>query len=298
MLPLLLGGAVAAQMGGSIFSGIMGKSAAKKKEEAARQAMAAQRTEINNDSSYAKGFIHGYNLQAQGYLKPFQQTGVQANQSLSDILSGKVNLDDMVGQSSLFKFQQREGERSINRQLRARGLYSSGAGLETLSRFESQLLGEEGERYMNRLFQLSSSGQNAANVMSSNDMAAGRSLADISMQAGGALANIAGAGNLQIGQAQAEGINAIGGMGQSIGNAVAGGLGSFAQFQMMQPLLQRMAGPQAPPPDGFDEAGMHQEDLGRYIVTDSIMDQQLPRRPILPPTNEYSMGPSGAYSNF
>ena len=49
-------------------------------------------------------------------------------------------------ESPLYGFQKELGERAINRQLSARGLYGSGAGLETLERFYNQLGAEETER--------------------------------------------------------------------------------------------------------------------------------------------------------
>jgi hypothetical protein len=180
---------------------------------------------------------------------------------LSDILAGKVNLDDMVGQSSLYKFQQETGSRNINRQLRARGLYGSGAGLETLAKFETQLLGEEGERHMGRLFQLSTSGQQAGSQLSTNDMNTGNLLADIAMK-----------GGLNRASAAYQGDMSIAGMGQGIFDAAGSGLMSGLQYNMYKPVLDKWAGKTDEATAAATKAaGEHQEDLGRYIVANTPM---------------------------
>lgn len=268
---LLMGGAAALQAGGSIFSGIMGKSAAKKQEEAIRRAQ-----------EQASGVTKQYNDQAQGWLRSFRDRGDTAGGTIQDILQGKVNLDDMVGQSSLFKFQQETGTRDINRQLRARGLYGSGAGLETLARFEKQLLGEEGERYMGRLFQLNNQGQQAAGVLANNDMQTGNTLADIAMKGG-------------LGRAQAgyQGDMAIAGMGKSLFDIGAGGLNSMMQYDMMKPILDRMAGGSSQPTAAELTAGREEELKGQGIVAGTRMPPVTALQPtvLAPPISEYSMGP-------
>ena len=70
---------------------------------------------------------------------------------LMDILSGKSDVTKMLQESDLFKFESNLGQRDINRQLKARGLYGSGAGLEALSRFSSELTAKEGQRHYDRL---------------------------------------------------------------------------------------------------------------------------------------------------
>lgn len=278
MIPLLLAGGAAASIGGSIFSGIMGKSAAKKQEEMLRQAQAK-----------AEGVTREFSDRSAGWLRSFRDRGDTAQTSLQDILSGKMNIDDMVGQSSLFKFQREEGTRNINRQLRARGLYGSGAGLETLAKFETQLTGQEGRSYMEDLFRLSEQGLRAGSQLAQQDISTGNTLADLAMRGGMAQAN-----------SRYQGDMSIAGLGKDIGNAIAGGVTGYAQYNMMEPFLKKMAGgaPAPAPTDGFDEAGMHQEDLGRYIMQDAIMDYQLPRRAPTPPQNEYSMAPTSNWSTF
>ena len=264
-------GAGALQAGGSIFSGIMGKSAAKKQAEAIRKAQ-----------EKASGVAQQYNDRAAGWLRSFRERGDTAGGTIEDILQGKVNLDDMVGQNSLFKFQQETGTRDINRQLKARGLYGSGAGLETLARFEKQLLGEEGERFMGRLFQLNNQGQQAASVLSGNEINTGNTLANIAMQGG-------------LGQAQAgyQGDMAITGMGKSLFDIAAGGMNNYLQYDMMKPILDKMAGKTASPTAAEITAGREEELKGQGIVAGSRMPPVTALQPTLlaPPINEYSMGP-------
>jgi hypothetical protein len=284
IVPLLMAGGAVAGMGGSIFSGIMGKSAAKKQEESIRQAQ-----------EKATGAVQKYSDQAQGWLRSFRERGDTASQSIEDILAGKLNLDDMVQSSSLFKFQQQEGERGINRQLRARGMYGSGAGLETLARFESQLVGEEGERYMSRLFDMSKQGLSAGSQLSSQDMATGKTLADLFMRSGET-----------IGQARAGGDLAMGQMGQGIAGAVQGGLTTGLQYHMMAPMIEAMT-EKLNKGNGtggsMADNGALQEALGRGIVAGTRMPPVSAYAPtnLAPPLNEYSMGsqaPRNWASNF
>ena len=274
MLPWIMGAGMAAGIGGSVFSGIMGKQAAKRQAEALRRS-----------TEEAKQYHREYRDLAQGWLKPFQATGQKANQSLSDILSGKINLDDMVQTSSLFKFQQQEGSRNINRQLRARGLYGSGAGLETLAKFETQLLGEEGERTMGRLFRLSDSGQQAAGTLANIDQATGRSLADLTMGGGSAAANAVYQGDMSIAN-----------LGREIGGQLQSGAMGMAQYQMMQPFLNKMAGGSSAEQNALarmaqmEEANAaQQESIGTYLRTDALLNRELGVKPMIPPLNEYSM---------
>ncbi len=280
MPAFMMAGSAALQIGGSVFSGIMGKSAAKKQAEA-----------IQHAQNKAASTATQYNDRAQGWLRSFRERGDTAGQSIQDIMSGKMNLDDMVQSSSLFKFQQQEGERGINRQLRARGLYGSGAGLETLSRFESQLVGEEGERTMSRLFQLNNSGQQAANQLANNEMTTGRSLADIALNGGMAKANAGYAGDMS-----------IAGMGKSMFDAAAGGLNSGLQYKMYKPYLDKMAGMKPEPTADEIAAGEHQANLGRYIVANTKMPPTPGNEPgkwdFLSDISGSSANSNSAYSTF
>jgi hypothetical protein len=127
----------------------------------------------------------------------------------------------MMG-SSLFKWQQAEGERGINRQLSARGLYGSGAGLETLARFNAQLLGEESMRYWERLYNMTALGSNAASHMATNTSATGRSLADMLSRTGTAAA-----------VSEGDAMRSIASIGPALGRTISGGFGDYLQLPLM-----------------------------------------------------------------
>lgn len=243
MPALMMTGATALQAGGSIFSGIMGKSAAKKQAEAIRIAQ-----------EKATGAVEKYNDKAAGELRSFRERGDTAGGTLADLLSGKLDPDTVLKASSLYKFQEQEGTKAINRQLKARGLYGSGAGLESLQKFENQLIGEEGDKQYGRLFQLSEQGRMAGSQIAGLDANAGSSIANIELQ-----------GGMARGGALAQGDNA---MAQGIGgalNAVAGGGMQYMNYKMLEPILAKLGGG-----TGSDrQAGDVQEALGRSIQTAS-----------------------------
>lgn len=231
----------AAQAGGSIFSGIMGKSAAKKQAEAIRIAQ-----------EKAKGAVEKYTDRAVGELRSFRERGDTAGGTLADLLSGKLDPDAVLKASSLFKFQEREGSTAINRELKARGLYGSGAGLESLRKFENQLVGEEGQRQYDRLFQLSEQGRMA-----------GAQIAGLDSNAGAQIANIELQGGMARGGAIAQGDNAFAqGITGAVGAAANSGM-QYMNYKMLEPILARLGGGK-----GSDlNPGDVQEALGRSIQT-------------------------------
>lgn len=215
----LLGGA-AIGAGGSIFSGIMGASGAQKQAGAIRYAAEqARQTALELDT------------RARGDVAPFREMGVTAGNTMMSLLTGGGDVSAVTRASPLFQFQSELGMRNINRELSARGLFNSGAGLETLQRFNNQLVGEEADRLFGRLFNVTAMGENAAARMATGTVATGNSVAGMQANAG-----------IAQGGAIANQYNAI---GQGIGggfNAIAGGLSNYAQYQMYQPLMQRLAG--------------------------------------------------------
>ena len=233
-------GSSALQAGGSIFSGIMGKSAAKKQAEAIRIAQ-----------EKAKGAVQKYTDLATGELRSFRERGDTAGGLLADLLSGKVDADSVIKASSLFKFQEQEGSTAINRELKARGLYGSGAGLESLRKFENQLVGEEGQRHYDRLFQLSEQGRVAATTIAGNDIATGNMVANLEAQRGGALA----AGDQAIGQGISGALN-----------AVAGGGMQYMNYEMLKPILAKMGGKKGTDYTEEEALAIQQESLGRGLA--------------------------------
>ena len=232
------------QAGGSIFSGIMGKSAAKKRAEAIRIAQ-----------EKAKGAVQKYTDLATGELRSFRERGDTAGGLLADLLSGKVDADSVIKASSLFKFQQQEGSTAINRELKARGLYGSGAGLESLRKFENQLVGEEGQRHYDRLFQLSEQGRMAGSQIAGLDSTAGATIANIELQ-----------GGLSRGAALAQGDNAMAGGISGALNAVAGGGMQYMNYEMLKPILAKLGGGKGSDYTEEQALAIQQESLGRGLA--------------------------------
>lgn len=76
------------------------------------------------------------------------------NQELIKKLSSMTDPADPVDlfkKSPLYRYQEKEGTKAINRQLKARGLYRSSYGANTLSQFYNKLLAEGTERQLDRL---------------------------------------------------------------------------------------------------------------------------------------------------
>ena len=242
MPAFMMAGSAALGVGGSVFSGIMGKSAAKKQEEALRRA-----------KEEAKGTAQKYVDRAEGWLRPFRDRGDTAGAMIDDLFSGKVSMDDMVQESSMYKFQSELGSRNINRELKARGMYGSGAGLETLARFNNQLVAEEGDRTFSGLMQMNQLGAQVGGQLASGEINTGNNLAGMIMNNGA-----------QVGQARAAGDMAIGGMGQGIAEALGGGLNNMAQYNMFKPFLDKLGGVGSSKP--MMSEGQRQEELGRGIV--------------------------------
>src|SRR5438270_7907392 len=105
-----IGGSAALGAGGSIFSGLMGSSGASKSAAAIRYA-----------ADKASSTALELNSRARADLNPFRKLGVQSGKMLSDLFSGKTNLDDLFKSSSLYQFESEQGTRTLNRQLASRG---------------------------------------------------------------------------------------------------------------------------------------------------------------------------------
>ena len=136
MPAFVIGGSALVGAGGSIFSSLLGASGASKSAAAIRYAAdQASKTALE------------LNARSRADLKPFRDLGVQSGQMLSDIYSGKANLDQLFKSSSLYQFESDYGTRALNRQLSARGQYNSGAGLESLALFDKSLVAEQGDSH-------------------------------------------------------------------------------------------------------------------------------------------------------
>jgi hypothetical protein len=164
---------------------------------------------------------------ARADMAPFRSLGITAGNQIEQIIAGNAKLDDLFKGSSLYDWESEMGTRSINRQLKARGLYNSGAGLETLAMFEKGLVAEEGARWWDKLFNTTALGSNAAAKMATGTTATGNNLASLSTQSG-----------IAQGGAIANQYNALAGGMQGIGQAA----GQYAQYKMYQPFLEKLAG--------------------------------------------------------
>ncbi len=160
---------------------------------------------------------------ARADMAPFRDLGLTAGNQLEQIIAGNAKLDDLFKGSSLYDWQSEMGTRGINRQLKARGMYNSGAGLETLAMFEKGLVAEEGAKWWDKLFNTAALGSNAAARMATGTTQTGATLADLGLKS-----------SIAQGDAVANQYNALGG-------AVAGGLGSVAQSILYKPYLDKLA---------------------------------------------------------
>ena len=203
-------------LGGSIFSGIMSAAGAQKQANAIKYA-----------SEQAKATALELNNRSRADLQPFRDLGVQSGKMLGDIFSGKANISDTYKASSLYNFQSELGTRALDRQLSARGMSGSGAGLESLALFDKSLVAEEGNRYFDKLFSTTQLGSNAAAQQASNTTSTGNTLAQIGAQAG-----------IAQGGAIANQYNAYGSIGQGIGNAFQGAATNYSNYSLYNPLIQ------------------------------------------------------------
>lgn len=236
---LMMGGSQALQMGGTIFGGIFGSSAEKKRAAAIRAAGEQGVTDIN--AAVKRGVAEGNEKlgMARGDLSPFRDMGVEAGTTLTDLLLGRRVPSEMLRASDLFNFQSELGSRNINRELAARGLYGSGAGLETLARFNNQLVGEEGQRLVDRLSGLAGMGAQSASNMASVTGNMGTTLANMQYHGGVEAANMRYNSVVGAAQAQANSQQILGQMGQSLFNQGGQGLMQYGNFMAQKPFIDQ-----------------------------------------------------------
>jgi hypothetical protein len=149
---------------------------------------------------------------------------------LSDIYSGKANLDQLFKTNSLYQFESDYGTRALNRQLSARGQFGSGAGLESLALFDKSLVAEQGNDYFNKLMSTTNLGENAAAQTASNATATGNTVAGVQAKAG-----------VGIGQAYQAQYGAYGAAGTGVASAVQSGVNNWTNYSLYNPTLQAMA---------------------------------------------------------
>lgn len=234
-----VGGGSALQMGGSIFSGLFGSSAEKKRAAAIEAAGQQGATDILNA---VKGGVAEGNAKldmARGDLSPFRGYGVQAGDSLMSLLLGGKTPAQLLKASDLFNFQSDLGSRNINRELSARGLYGSGAGLETLQRFNDQLVGEEGQRLVDRLFGVTQLGQGAAGSMADMTNRTGNSLADMIYGGGVKAASLRYDSAVGAAGARSNATQMLGQMGKDLFGQVGDGLMQYGSYKLYKPQIDQ-----------------------------------------------------------
>lgn len=231
-----MAGSTALNMGGSIFGGLFGSGAEKRRAAQIREAGDIASRDILKSATDANAIAEDKLGVARGDLSPFRGFGVQAGETLMNMLTGGNPMSTLMA-SPLFNFQSELGSRNINRELAARGLYGSGAGLETLARFNSQLVAEEGQRFTDRLFNLTQLGQGAAGSMANMTNDTGQFMARTRYAGGLDAANMRYNATVGAAGAQSNATQMLGGMGKDIFGAAAGGLMQYGNFAMNKPLI-------------------------------------------------------------
>lgn len=231
-----MAGGTALNMGGSIFGGLMGSSAEKKRAGQIREAGAAGSRDILSSMTDANKIAQENLGTARADLSPFAGFGVKAGETLMGMLQGGDPMSTLQA-SPLFNFQSELGSRNINRELAARGLYGSGAGLETLARFNNQLVGEEGQRMTDRLFGLTQLGQGAASSMANMTNNTGQFMGNLRFQGGLEAANMRYNSTVGAAQAQANSTQMLGQMGQNLFSQAGQGLMQYGNYTANKPLI-------------------------------------------------------------
>jgi hypothetical protein len=244
-ITMAIGGGALAGMGGNIFSSIMGSKASKKQAEMMKYA-ADRGKEIATESR--ERAWSEFNEKSNRFLQPYHSRGNQSGKALFDFLMsggntlGGRNIEDLLQESSLFKFERDIGTRDINRQLKARGLYGSGAGIEALSRFENELVAKEGQRFVDRtmsgLTELSRQGLQAGMTA----VGGAASLGGSTMALGGQTANLVTQAHMAAGQSTGDAGRSLAQLGPGIAGPLANFGGSMVQYDLYKPMINSMAG--------------------------------------------------------
>lgn len=240
MLPLLIGGAAALGVGSSIFSGIMGSKGEKARANSIAQWSNQAGRELRDTQGMLYNQAYDWAGMAGGTLDPWIERGTSAADTFMGLLQGGGGgVTAYLQNSPAYKFRQEEGNRALNRQLAARGLYNSGAGLETLARFQAQLEGEESDKIFSRLAGLINVGASASNNKAGIQANLGNALMGGTASLGNMIGQVYANAGAGIGGAQANRYNAIGGIATGVTNALTGGIQNY----MMLPFFQSAVNP-------------------------------------------------------
>jgi len=199
---------------------MMGAAGAEKSASAMRHAAdQAKQTALELDN------------RARADMSPFRELGIQSGNMLSQALAGNVSLDNLFKGSSLYDWESEMGSRNVDRQLKARGMYNSGAGLETLAMFEKGLVAEQGNAWWDKLFNTTALGENAAARMATGTTQTGSNVANLQAQSG-----------IAQGAAVQNQYNALGSIGTGVAHAAQGALNTGVQYSLYKPMLDNLGG--------------------------------------------------------
>ena len=190
----------------------------------AEMALQAQREAYTNAEKAVSTGIE----QITGIAAPYNKAGIEALNIMKKVAFS-------LETSPLYQWQQAEGEKAINRQLAARGLYNSGAGLEDLRRFQTQLGAEETERQYGRVERIAGLGAQFAGqtmgltaslkgILANAAIQSGQGLANTYMGTGTGLAGLYGQGGQDLANIYSQG-------GANIGNLLYSGGMNIANLQ-------------------------------------------------------------------
>jgi len=252
---------VAAIVGGSIVSGVLGSSASSKAAKAqanastqaaevqaaaSREAVAEQRRQFD----IAREDQIAAEARARGDIAPWMETGVNALRTLDaemDPLTGKFTVSDFEADPG-YQFRLEQGRQQLDRTLAAKGARFSGPAVKEALRFGQGLASQEygaaygrfrdwqGNRY-NRLANLAGLGQSAASNsagvttatagnIAGQGLATGQRVGNLLMQGGAAQAQ----GYLGAGNAMAQGYL---GSASALNNAAQGGMQNYLLYKML-----------------------------------------------------------------
>ena len=225
---------VAAVMGGgTIISGAMGASAAKK--AARTQAASADRaTELQRE-------MYDQNIELQ---KPFREAGLSAQNKLLDYMGltpgagGKYAKDFSMQdfqQDPGYAFRLAEGMKALDRSAAARGGMLSGAALRGATRYGQEMGSQE---YTNAFNRYQTNRANQLNPLQSL-MGSGQTAAGQVANAGQNYANQAGQNYMNAGNARASGYV---GSANAWSNAIGNIANSYNQNQMMNQMYPQGGG--------------------------------------------------------
>jgi hypothetical protein len=134
---------------------------------------------------------------ARADLLPYNTAGMQATTGATDLLglngpdaatAARANFQTSPG----YQFSMDQGLRAVDAGAAAKGMLRSGATLKAEQTFGTGLADQEFSNYYNRLFQLSTLGENAAAKTGANAVTTGQGIAGTDVSTGAALSSIYG----------------------------------------------------------------------------------------------------------